>query len=100
MIQMSYIGEMCCPFIHCDHCGRKIEDYRKAIAVFRIPPEGDASIAVRHVHKGCDYKLADPHREPLWQPLEEHLLALLYNSGLQSRQFKTLVRETCPYKWA
>ena len=52
MIQMTYIDGMCCPFIHCDHCGRKIEDYRKAIAVFGAPPEGDMSNAtVRHVHQ-------------------------------------------------
>jgi hypothetical protein len=100
MIQMTYIDGMCCPFIHCDHCGRKIEDYRKAIAVFGAPPEGDMSNAVRHVHKACDYERPDPRREPLWQPLHEHLLALVYNTGLQSRQFKALVRQTCLYKWA
>ena len=100
MIQMSYIDGMNCPFIHCDQCGRKIEDYRQAIAVFRFPTGEDVSNTVRHIHKACDYEPRDPRREPLWQPLEEHLLALLYNTGLQSRQFKTLVRQTCPYKWA
>ena len=73
--QMSYMNGMCCPFVHCDHCGRKIEDYSQAIAVFRTPPEGDVSNAVRHIHKVCDYKQRNIRlpRELLWQPLEEHL---------------------------
>jgi len=97
MIQTHYVDGTLCPFIHCDHCGRKIEDYREAIAVFRFHAmtrtrrplcatstrPAIASRAIQGVNRN-------------WQPLEEHLLALLYNTGLQSRQFKSLVRQTCP----
>jgi hypothetical protein len=90
MIQIHHENGMFCPYFHCDVCGRKIDDFRKANAIFDFPPGQNESVLIRHVHKVCD-----GGSEPYWVPLDEHLLSLLYNSGLKSREFKRIMRETC-----
>jgi hypothetical protein len=94
MIQIHYIGGKFCPFLHCDQCGEKIENYKQANATFDmadISGPDEESILVRHVHKGT----CDGRRDRYWVPLEEHLLSLVYNSGLQSCRFQAVMRETC-----
>lgn len=90
MIRIHYENEMFCPFVHCDGCGGRIENYRLAIATFDLSPDQNESINVRHLHKRCDDR-----RDPFWAPLEDHLLCLAYNSGVQSRDLKRAMRETC-----
>lgn len=79
------------PVVHCDICGKRIEDAEDGIAVW-FPDEGE-QCKVQHVHKGrCDniFRYGANHRgrPDGWDDLEIHLFRLLHNVKYNARQAK------------
>ncbi len=69
------------PMLTCDHCGKPIEDWRKAIVTLQNPTEDMAFSPVHIYHKDkCD------QREPLSQELSTYLPWLLWNHSFGSKR--------------
>ena len=82
MIQMHYIDGMCCPFIHCDIAdGARSKTTARPSPCSRFQPA--TSVAHRAPHpQGLRLRLARPAARTTLAATLEHLLALLYNTGL------------------
>src|SRR6187431_1084712 len=72
MIEIRLIDRKYCPNLCCDHCGHDIDDSNNAMVTW------DDSMRPRYLHKGrCDTR-----RDVYWCSLDEHLLAVASNVGV------------------
>lgn len=85
MIKLTWIAGRCCPFVHCDVCGLRIEKVGLGAVVF--PNDGSTPSVPLHAHKGECHRRAEQHvgEGSGWVELRQHLSYLVENTGLTAK---------------
>ena len=96
MIRIERHDGRACPFLYCDHCGRKVEDTASAVAAWRA-----WGVMVNIVHKGeCLAQFERQWCEESWElcteELDVHLYQLANNCGVKAERPERLEHE----RWA